>query len=54
MSEAIWQWFSQVMKSQVKIMAKSSHDWQEIGIHGNPYIILFLHAIFYVMNTQIW
>ena len=45
-SEAIWQWCSWLTKPRVKIIAKSPHEWQKIGIHGNPYITLFLTHYF--------
>ena len=28
-SEAIWQYFSRVTKSRVKIIAESTHEWQK-------------------------
>ena len=53
MSEAIWRWFSRMTKSWVKIIAKLHHEWQKIGIHGKPYIILFLTNYLMSLNTQI-
>ena len=45
----IRQWFSQVTKSQVNIIAKSPR-WvtKKISIQGNPYIFSFLTRYFYV------
>ena len=52
--EAILQWFLLVTKSRVKIIVGSPHKWQNIGIHGDPYIILFLTRYFMPRsNTQI-
>ena len=45
-SEAIWQWFSRVTKSRVKIIAESPHEWQKVVIHSNECIILFLTRYF--------
>ena len=28
--------------SRVQIIVKAPQEWQEIGIHGNPYIILYV------------
>ena len=57
-SEAIWQWFSRVMMRRFGNDCHEwwSHEWKslpnrltsdikKIGIHGNPYITLSLHAI---------
>ena len=41
-SEVICQQFSQVTKSQVKIIGKSHHKGPKFIIHGNQWIILFL------------
>ena len=41
-SEVIFQWFSQLTKSQVKSIGKSPHKWQKIVILGNECFILFL------------
>ena len=40
------QWFSRVMKSRVKIIDKTPHEWPKIVIHGNECIILFLTRYF--------
>ena len=45
-SGAICQWFSWVMKSRVKIIGKSHHEWPKIVIHGNECFILFLTRYF--------
>ena len=39
--EVICQWFSFVTSSLVKLIAKSSHSWSKIVIHGNSCIILY-------------
>ena len=44
-SEVIWQWFSRVMKSQVKIIAESLHEWQKTVFMVAHTLFYFLHAI---------
>ena len=40
--DAIYQWFSLVTSSLVKIIGKSPHSWPKIVIHGNSCIILYI------------
>ena len=42
MNEAIYQWFSRVTKSRVKIIGISHQEWPKLVIHGNGCIILYL------------
>ena len=50
-SEAIWQLFSRVTKSQVKIIGKLPHEWPQIVIHSNECIFIS-YTPFDVLNTQ--
>ena len=47
------QWFSLMTSSLVKIIAESPHSWQKSGIHGNPYIILYILFYLYILYIYI-
>ena len=51
--EEIWQRFSLVTLLLMKIIAKSPHLWQKIGVHGTPYIILHIMQGCYMGSNEV-